>query len=323
MSSAPKKKAKVPGGLAQRAVTGVVLAVLVLAVIWLPEAENFSWLRGDSLRRNLDTPFTSQYFRFTGLFALLAAAMVAVGFREFVAMVRAKNVYAEATGGTVAVFAIVLCACTGNAALVNTAVFIAAAMLAWLHILRGMLFHTLPGLAATIFGVFYLGWMPAHLVLMHAIPEFGPGIVTMLIAMVAMSDTGAYFTGRAIGKHKLAPHTSPKKTWEGAAGGLLAAMLTGAAIYLLRAKFQFDDLPDYSLLWFLATGAVLSVVSQIGDLVESMLKRDAGIKDSGNIFPGHGGVLDRCDGILFAAPALYYLLQLEQGLAYMRTGLGQ
>jgi phosphatidate cytidylyltransferase len=95
--------------------------------------------------------------------------------------------------------------------------FAAVALLSWAHILRGMAHHTLPGLAATIFGVVYLGWMPAHLVLMHQDPV-GPGLVTLLIAMVAMSDTGAYFTGRAIGKHKLAPHTSPKKTWEGAAG---------------------------------------------------------------------------------------------------------
>ena len=210
------------------------------------------------------------------------------------------------------------------------AVFAAIVSLAWLHILRGMDHHTLPGLAATIFGVVYLGWMPAHLVLMHVSGYTGlealggPGIVTMLIAMVAMSDTGAYFTGRAIGKHKLAPLTSPKKTWEGAVGGLVAAMLTGVAVYWFRAEDSFSDLPDYPLLWFLATGAVLSVVSQIGDLVESMLKRDAGIKDSGNIFPGHGGVLDRCDGILFAAPALYYLLQLEQGIHFLQsTGTGQ
>lgn len=145
-------------------------------------------------------------------------------------------------------------------------------------------------------------------------PAVGPGLVTMLIATVAMSDTGAYFTGRSFGRHKMAPHASPKKTWEGAAGGLLIAMLTGALIYSLRKYAGLDDLPAYSLTWYLATGAILSVVSQIGDLVESMLKRDADVKIPGAFSPGMAGFFNRCDGILFAAPALYCLPSFEKGI---------
>jgi len=328
VSDRPEKKA--PGGLAQRAVTGVVLAVGVLVLIWSPNL--FERVGTSTFEGNSETVFR---FRTSFLanygFTIAAAIFVAIGFREYAAMARAKGIVLPSVAGSVAVaFIVFITGFLGLAFGLNAlgiAVFAAIVSLALLHILRGMDHHTLPGLAATIFGVVYLGWMPAHLVLMHVSgytglePLGGPGLVTMLIAMVAMSDTGAYFTGRAIGKHKLAPLTSPKKTWEGAAGGLVAAILTGAVIYGLRDKFQFGDLPDYPLLWFLATGAVLSVVSQIGDLVESMLKRDAGIKDSGNIFPGHGGVLDRCDGILFAAPALYYLLQLELAIDFVKTGI--
>lgn len=319
MDDTPEKKA--PSGLAQRAVTGVALALIALVIIWLPALtvrELPDRIEGGPDGTTVVTTVSVYPSSLANLaFALLATAFVALGFREYAAMARAKGLVIETAGGTVAVVLVLLAAAlTGPFGFMaqNAIFFLAVALLAWLHILRGMTHHTLPGLAATAFGVLYLGWMPAHLVLMHVEPGDGPGLVTMLLAMVALSDTGAYFTGRAIGRHKLAPHTSPKKTWEGAFGGLIAAMLTGAAIYALRNSLDLRALPEYPLWWCLATGAVLSVVSQIGDLVESMLKRDAGVKDSGTIFPGHGGVLDRCDGIIFAAPALYYLLLLEKGL---------
>ncbi len=113
--------------------------------------------------------------------------------------------------------------------------------------------------------------------------------------VVWAGDTGAYFTGRAFGRHKLAPVVSPKKTWEGAAGGLVSSVLGGL---LCRAIF-FTEMPILDVVVFSAPAAVLG---QIGDLCESMIKRSTGVKDSGTILYGHGGILDRIDGLLFAVP---------------------
>jgi phosphatidate cytidylyltransferase len=145
------------------------------------------------------------------------------------------------------------------------------------------------------------------LVLIHGIPEIGPGLVTLLFVLLIATDTGAYFVGSLIGKRKLAPKVSPNKTWEGAIAGFVCAVLGGWAVYALQQNGIIGGFPDWTLAKYLQSAAMLSVASQIGDLAESALKRDAGIKDSGNLFPGHGGVLDRCDGFLFTSPFLYYM----------------
>jgi phosphatidate cytidylyltransferase len=111
-----------------------------------------------------------------------------------------------------------------------------------------------------------------------------------------------------LGKHKMAPKVSPNKTWEGAAAGLIGAVAGASALWALRIYGDLDALPNWPLWRYMHAGALVSIVAQIGDLTESCLKRDAGVKDSGNFFPGHGGVLDRTDGFLFAAPVLYYLV---------------
>jgi phosphatidate cytidylyltransferase len=172
----------------------------------------------------------------------------------------------------------------------------------------------LPALSVTLWGLFYAGWMPAHFVLLHNHTgdggggDLGAGLVTLLLVIIVLSDTGAYFVGRAIGRHKLAPRISPKKTWEGAVGGVAAALLgTGAAWYIGRT-WDLASLPAWSLWEYALAGVLLAIAGQIGDLVESMMKRDAGVKDSGTLLPGHGGILDRCDGFLFAGPMMYYLL---------------
>ena len=136
-------------------------------------------------------------------------------------------------------------------------------------------------------------------------------LLAVLLTAVICSDTGAYFAGRSLGRHKLAPKVSPNKTWEGSVGGVLAAVAGMAVLYGLRGALRgVVMLPAWPVLVYVLVGVVLAVIGQVGDLAESMLKRDAGVKDSGGIFPGHGGVLDRCDGILFAAPALYYMVLL-------------
>ena len=168
--------------------------------------------------------------------------------------------------------------------------------------------HDFRAFAADVLGVTYIAGFGTYLVVMQGCPDMGPGLVTLLLVAVAWSDTGAYFIGRKFGKHKLAPVTSPKKSWEGAVGGVLGAVAATAVLLLLIRLFGWESsYPMAGWVVYLPLAAALAVVSQIGDLLESMIKREAGIKDSGTVFPGHGGVMDRCDGILFAAPALYYL----------------
>jgi phosphatidate cytidylyltransferase len=126
------------------------------------------------------------------------------------------------------------------------------------------------------------------------------GAVIGYAALVVIYDTAAYATGATLGRHLLAPHVSPNKSWEGAAGATVACLLAGVLLLPLWQP------------WTLASGLVLAavtcVVAPLGDLSESMLKRDLAVKDMGSILPGHGGVLDRIDALLFAAPALYYVL---------------
>lgn len=147
-----------------------------------------------------------------------------------------------------------------------------------------------PRLAAAGFGVLYVGGPISALALLHAGP--GPAWVALAITVTFANDTGAYFAGRALGKHKLAPAISPGKTVEGAIGGLLASVL---AVFAARAFFM----PSLSVRDCLMIGVPAAVVGPAGDLVESLLKRSVGAKDSGRLLPGHGGILDRIDALLF------------------------
>jgi phosphatidate cytidylyltransferase len=144
-------------------------------------------------------------------------------------------------------------------------------------------------------------WVGAPLAHLGLFPHTRNGILLILIAVVGpwISDSGAYFSGRFFGRHLLIPSLSPKKTVEGGAGGLLLTILIVAPVaYLLL---------DFGLVKALIIGAVVSVASQCGDLFESSLKRILDVKDLGNFLPGHGGVLDRVDSLLFTAPAVYYI----------------
>lgn len=125
--------------------------------------------------------------------------------------------------------------------------------------------------------------------------------VIALLASIWMCDTAAYFGGRAMGKHKLFPRVSPNKTWEGAIWGFAAALATMAVARWLVVDYL-------SLAEALVIGAIVGVIGQLGDLVESLLKRDAGVKDSSGLLPGHGGVLDRFDSFIFVSPAVFLYL---------------
>jgi phosphatidate cytidylyltransferase len=163
--------------------------------------------------------------------------------------------------------------------------------------------------SATLFGVVYIGLLMGFLVGVRMIPDLGAighlaaKFLTFFLAVVMLTDTGAYYTGRTMGVHKLAPMVSPGKTVEGAIGGLVTGIVAGVAC---KAIF-FKELP---VLDALILGALVSLAGQAGDLFESMLKRGSAVKDSSHLIPGHGGMLDRLDSILFAAPLIYYYSRL-------------
>ena len=154
--------------------------------------------------------------------------------------------------------------------------------------------------AATVFAVVYVPFMASHLSLVVARADHYVGALIGYAVLVVVYDTAAYATGATIGRRPIAPQVSPNKSWEGAIGATVACLAAGAFLLPLWEP------------WTLASGLVLAaltcVVAPLGDLSESMLKRDLAVKDMGSILPGHGGVLDRVDALLFMAPVLYYVL---------------
>ena len=155
--------------------------------------------------------------------------------------------------------------------------------------------------ATTILGFIYCGWFPLHLMFLRELSSDrfhdGLGFVVMMFTAILLTDIGCYYAGRHLGKHKLAPVVSPNKTIEGSIGGMISAVV-GAVIVSYFIEYE----------WYYAViiGLICTVFAQIGDLCESLIKRDAGVKDSGDTLPGHGGFLDRTDSFIFTIPIMYY-----------------
>jgi phosphatidate cytidylyltransferase len=154
----------------------------------------------------------------------------------------------------------------------------------------------------TLLGVAWVGSGLGFLILVRDIPDHGFWAVMAVLFTVFAADTGAFFVGRAIGRHKMAPAISPGKSWEGFVGGTLAAMIT-AFLILYQDRDQFLAIPE-----LLVLGAAIALAAVFGDLFESAVKRDLGTKDSGRILGGHGGMLDRLDALLWAGPAAYFVI---------------
>jgi len=164
-------------------------------------------------------------------------------------------------------------------------------------------------ISVTVFGVFYVAWLGSHLILLRELPHLkrldysmGFSFVIVAFALTWCYDTGAYFIGSWFGKRQLLPSVSPGKTVEGALGGLVLSIVGILVVRRLLA-------PYLSLVQAVGLAVFASIVGQLGDLAESMIKRDVKIKDASTTIPGHGGVLDRFDSLLFTSPLLYYLLK--------------
>jgi phosphatidate cytidylyltransferase len=153
----------------------------------------------------------------------------------------------------------------------------------------------------TLFGL-WLGGLASFAVLLRAL-ESGSAAVLLVIIAAAAGDVFAYVVGSLVGRHRIAPSVSPNKTWEGLAGGVGAAAIVGALVLPMLV-------PDAAVTTGALLGALVALAAFLGDLCESLVKRDLGVKDLGSVLPGHGGVLDRVDGILFALPVGYLLLSL-------------
>jgi phosphatidate cytidylyltransferase len=171
---------------------------------------------------------------------------------------------------------------------------------------RASLEQCLRDSALTLFGVLYLGLTLGTLSMTRLLPQ-GEWLVFFLLLVTWASDTGAYYVGTLYGRHRLAPTISPKKTVEGLVGGLI-----GAIIVAYAARWWF--LPQLPGLDCLILATLLTITGLWGDLTESAMKRSAGMKDSGGILPGHGGMLDRLDSLLFTAPVFYYYVTMANRL---------
>jgi phosphatidate cytidylyltransferase len=251
------------------------------------------------------------------LFVMMAAAAMVLGLYEFYLLAAKKGIKADFGAGylaAVALFVIFYFAAPNPMAMqdrLDVQSLILVLLILTVGALVAATFRAAPfekmivSVGTTILGVLYVVLLGGHLVALRTgFPQkLSAHLLSFFFLVLMGSDIGAYYVGRAFGKHKLAPKISPGKTWEGVAGGVAA----GLALATLAHFWFFPELP---LKWALPLAAVMTTLGILGDLTESALKRGAGAKDAAKILPGHGGILDRLDSLLFNAPLLYYFAHL-------------
>ncbi len=274
-----------------RVLTALVLAPPVLFLVgWSPETSSLRALH-------------------QGLFLAVLVATVEIGLYEFFSLCRQAGLEAMTALGYAAGAALCLAqfvelrrpGTLGFVVLCLTVLFTLALALLRMTDLK----RYLGAAASTVFGILYVGFTLSWLVpLRFAEPRTGRKLIFLLFLVIWSGDICAYFVGRSIGRTPLVPRISPKKTVEGALAGFAGSLLVAAAF--TRWFWETADLKTVMLL-----AAIIAVAGQVGDLVESGLKRGAELKDSGSILPGHGGLLDRIDSLLFGAPALWLALTLK------------
>jgi len=260
-------------------------------------------------------PITVYIIQFGGwLFASAIIALALAAWREYGLMLRQQNIEIGMLGGAASTLLLLLSGWCGNSEEIIMAVWV---VLLW-TLLRTLRIwqnnnHSFVPAAFSLFGVIYIGFSFMHLILLREVStmvvtqthfaNMSLGTVYLWVAFLATwaSDTFAYFVGSALGRHKLAPNISPHKSVEGFVGGVIGAVL---------AVLVFGHFTAIPIVHRIATGMLVGLVSPIGDLAESALKRFCCVKDSGSLLPGHGGVLDRFDSILFSVPVIYYYVRL-------------
>jgi phosphatidate cytidylyltransferase len=235
--------------------------------------------------------------------------MILIGLWEFYKMMEAKGLRPYKTMGILSGLALswyVFFQQGVYANLLLSVIFIGIMVLELTRKDKGLaVYH----ISVTVFGVFYIAWLGSHLILLRELPHLkgldyslGFSFVIIVFVMTWCYDAGAYFIGSWLGRHQILPSVSPGKTLEGAIGGVLCSII---GILVARATIA----PYVTSLQAVGLAVASSIVGQLGDLSESMIKRDAKIKDSSKTIPGHGGILDRFDSLLFTAPLIYYLLK--------------
>ncbi len=247
--------------------------------------------------------------------------------REFYGLIEDKGAHPIMGFGLAAGAALPVVAYLGNEYHATVLMTVTLLVVMILQLGRRQISEALASISGTFFGIFYVGWLLSHAVVLrefHRVmvtrygaddvsgmgiaPESGAFLLTFTLAVVVWSDAGAYFAGRAYGKRKLAPRISPAKSVEGAIGGVIGGTLCGL---IFKGIFEIWWPSLSALLGWVAVvifGVILSAAAIVGDLVESLLKRDAQVKDAGAVLPGMGGVLDRIDSPLLAIPVMYYLM---------------
>jgi phosphatidate cytidylyltransferase len=241
------------------------------------------------------------------LFVLLAAASMVLALWEFYLLAKRLQLKPDPVPGFVAGAALITISIQNQEPALNFVLFLLVIIILVIATLIGAMLRGAPfdkmiaSTGATILGVLYVALLGTHLVLLRTQfePQLSAHLLSFFFLVLMGGDAGAYYIGRALGKRKLAPKISPGKTWEGAIGGVVAALAMAALAHF----WFFRELP---LKLALPLALAMSIVGILGDLVESALKRSASAKDAANILPGHGGLLDRLDSLLFNAPLIYY-----------------
>jgi phosphatidate cytidylyltransferase len=268
------------------------------------------------------------------LFAALVAIVAILAAREFIDLVKHYSVtpFQMPTYVGIALMFVALIARSGPTPTIATetlfyVVFTVATFGTFVYLAIGMLRRDLatsyPAAATSFFAI---GYTAVPLLLLANLRQQWAGafLIVYLFLVVWMGDTAAYYVGRAIGRHKMAPRISPGKTWEGGVASFLGSIIVGVLVFnyarrisevLLEAhlidRWQGYLAPTPPFAQIVVLSALINIAAQFGDLVESLLKRGAGIKDSGHLLPGHGGMLDRIDALLFAIPVLWYYAALR------------
>ena len=263
--------------------------------------------------------------------AVVAAIVALLTVSEFLKLTESYGVkpFYKATYVFVSLFFILLAINPGNGKpLLSTAIFVytlafASAIVPFIFLTIGMgrddLSRSYPGAAASVFAFTYIA-LPMGMLVQIREQWSGAFLLLYLLLLVWAGDIFAYFVGKSVGRHLMSPRISPKKTWEGAAASLIASLVIGMLLYnyalpictwllnmhLIERRDGFFALEKPPLWPTILLSATINIAAQLGDLVESLIKRGAGVKDSGTLLPGHGGMLDRIDALLFAAPVLWY-----------------